>query len=89
MRVLLVLASTLVAGYIAWVSWNKQGAPSVFGSDEGVAATTARSKQDSQKDLPSIQGRLQLAFDMVSGRYLYNQWTLHRKSRGQAEGKVE
>lgn len=49
MRVLLVLASTLVAGYIAWVSWNKQGTLSVVESEEGVAAETTKSSQESQK----------------------------------------
>lgn len=37
----------------------------------------------------SLRGNLQLAFDMVSGRYLYEQWKLHRKPGTSLEGKVD
>lgn len=184
MRVFLVLASTFVAGYIAWVSWNKQ-AP--LGATENAKGTNMASDSDrtsqkvgvlppcvgnprlgswiflsscssrcawgflafhcklaghnlcikgvpctpllvakvaSQGKSPWLQlkphwihivgivfhlvlaplyseyvyflqgwqnvhSRLQLAFDMVSGRYLYQQWNLHRKSKEQAGGQVD
>jgi hypothetical protein len=89
MRVFLVLASTFIAGYLAWVSWNKQASVSSISTEDGEDAKNPQSSQTSDKSWQSLRGNLQLAFDMVSGRYLYEQWKLHRKPGTSLEGKVD
>jgi hypothetical protein len=49
MRVLLVLASTFIAGYLAWVSWNKQASVSSISTEDGEDAKDSQSSQTSEK----------------------------------------
>jgi len=86
MRVFLVLASTFVAGYLAWLSWNKQGPVLV---DADASAQETGGSRTSEKVWQSVRGKAQLAFDMVSGRYLYEQWKSLRKPAKVGPGKID
>lgn len=73
MRVLLVVASTGIAGYFAWRAWNQpEEVYLVHGDDVKTQDSSVKAVQTkSQQIYEKLAAFLMLLFDMASGRYLY------------------